>query len=257
MGRRLADARARLYRQLEPSARAEPGLSALNRLIVSVILISVAVAVLETEPLVARGREALFWWIELAIGLFFGIEYLLRVWVSAEDPDQGGGLRGRLRYMASPAALLDLLAIAPLLFLAIGPQAYMLRLARLGRFSGAIDAVSEALHSRRFELLASIGFALGLLLLTSTLMYILEAEAQPEVFGSIPRAMWWSVVTLTTVGYGDSYPVTAAGRILAGLTAVTGIGLIAMPTGILAAAFSDALQARRERERRQDGGEQR
>lgn len=85
--------------------------------------------------------------------------------------------------------------------------------------------------------------------MTSTLMYLIEGEDQPNVFGSIPRAMWWSIVTLTTVGYGDAYPVTVTGRILAGLTAMIGIGLIAMPTGILAAAFSDALQARRnERE---------
>lgn len=83
--------------------------------------------------------------------------------------------------------------------------------------------------------------------MTSTLLYLVEGEAQPDNFGSIPRAMWWSIATLTTVGYGDVYPVTALGKILAGLTAITGIGLIAMPTGILAAAFSDAMQRQRER----------
>ena len=85
-------------------------------------------------------------------------------------------------------------------------------------------------------------------MLSSTLLYVVESDGQPDAFGSIPRAMWWSIATLTTVGYGDAVPQTVIGRILAGLTAITGIGLIAMPTGILAAAFSDALQKQRERQ---------
>ncbi len=229
-------------------------MSWINKLSICLILVSIMLVILESEPAVLQGRERLFTWAEIGFGLFFAAEYLLRVWVSVENPRYQGAIRGRLRYMCSPTALLDLLAIVPLLFLMAGSEAFMLRLARLfrvlrlarlGRFSTALVAVTEAIRSRRFELLASLGFALCLLLTTSTLMYLLEAQVQPELFGSIPRAMWWSVVTLTTVGYGDSFPITLGGRILAGVTAVTGIGLIAMPTGILAAAFSDALQARR------------
>ena len=85
-----------------------------------------------------------------------------------------------------------------------------------------------------------------LMLVSSTLLYMVEGEAQPDDFGSIPRAMWWSIATLTTVGYGDAFPITPLGKVLAGFTALTGIGLIAMPTGILASAFSDALQRQRE-----------
>jgi voltage-gated potassium channel len=91
----------------------------------------------------------------------------------------------------------------------------------------------------------SVMIAGVLLLVSSTLLYIVEGDGQPEAFGSIPRAMWWSIATLTTVGYGDVIPVTAIGRLLSGLTALLGIGLIAMPTGILASAFSDALQRQR------------
>lgn len=120
----------------------------------------------------------------------------------------------------------------------------IIRVARLGRFSSALQAINEAVHARRFELMMSFAIASMLLLLSSTLLYIVEGGIQPETFGSIPRAMWWSVATLTTVGYGDVYPVTTIGRIFAGLTAITGIGLIAMPTGILASAFSDAIQKR-------------
>jgi voltage-gated potassium channel len=86
-----------------------------------------------------------------------------------------------------------------------------------------------------------------LLLISSTFLYLVEGDAQPEAFGSIPRAMWWSIATLTTVGYGDVIPVTALGRVFSGVTAIIGIGLIAMPTGILAAAFSDGLERRRNK----------
>jgi voltage-gated potassium channel len=122
----------------------------------------------------------------------------------------------------------------------------ILSLAKLGRYSSAIRAMAEAVKSRRYELLMSLAIAGMLLLTSSTLLYIVEGDAQPATFGSIPRAMWWSIATLTTVGYGDVIPVTVVGRVLAGLTAITGIGLIAMPTGILAAAFSDAIQRQRE-----------
>lgn len=247
-------ARVRLYDKLESSGTNGRGLSWVNRLSIFLILASILLAILESEPAIAAGRQRYFMWAEIGFGLFFAAEYLARVWVSVENPRYGNSPWGRLRYMCTPAALLDLLAIAPLFLMMAGSEAFMLRLvrmlrvlrlARLGRFSTALAAVTEAVQSRRFELLASIGFALCLLIVTSTLMYLLEADVQPEIFGSIPRAMWWSVITLTTVGYGDSFPVTVVGRILAGVTAITGIGLIAMPTGILAAAFSDALQARR------------
>jgi voltage-gated potassium channel len=92
----------------------------------------------------------------------------------------------------------------------------------------------------------SVCAAMFVLIVSSTLLYFVEGEAQPDNFGSIPRAMWWSTVTLTTVGYGDVFPVTPLGRVLAAITAVMGIGLIAMPAGILAAAFSDALQRRKQ-----------
>ncbi len=98
----------------------------------------------------------------------------------------------------------------------------------------------------------SLAIAGMLLLISSTLLYLIEGEGQPDDFGSIPRAMWWSIATLTTVGYGDAFPVTPLGKILAGFTALTGIGLIAMPTGILASAFSDALQRQREEHDRKE-----
>jgi voltage-gated potassium channel len=127
----------------------------------------------------------------------------------------------------------------------------ILRLARLGRFSLAMHHLSQAVSERREELLLSLILATFVLVFSAAGMYFIEGENDPQTFGSIPRAMWWSVCTLTTVGYGDIYPHTALGKILGAFTSLAGIGLIAMPTGILAAAFSDAFQ--RTRTARQDG----
>jgi voltage-gated potassium channel len=160
----------------------------------------------------------------------------------------------RLRYIISWPALIDLAAILPVLLLASGSHSLLMRLlrllrllrfAKLARFSNALNYLFEAIHARRFELVVALCIGLLLLLFASTMLYLVEGEAQPEHFGSIPRAMWWAVVTLTTVGYGDVVPVTVLGKLCAGITAVAGISIIAMPTGILAAALSDAMQRRK------------
>ena len=253
------DLRRRLFQALEPSEHLGPGLSRLNRFIVGAIVLSVAFAIIESEHEFYDRAPALFLWVEFGFSIVFLIEYIARLWVAPEDP-RYQGFRGRLRYAMTPAALLDLLAVTPLLLHAVGGEAYVvrmlrvvrvLRLAKLGRFTVATRALSDAIHARRYELMISFGVAFFILLVTSTLMYIVEGHEQPKVFGSIPRAMWWAVATLTTVGYGDVVPVTTMGRVLGGITAATGIGLIAMPTGILAAAMSDAIHTRRHAEHKE------
>jgi hypothetical protein len=117
-----------------------------------------------------------------------------------------------------------------------------LSLAKLGRMSTALRNLSLAITSRRYEFFVTMGLALCLLLFGATALYWIEGPLQPDKFGSIPRALWWSVITLTTIGYGDVYPRIPAGKFVAGLFAIAGVGVIALPTGILAAAFSDAVQ---------------
>ena len=252
--RRMA-LRRRTYILLSPGARSGKGLSWVNQCVAALILLSILIAVLESEPPLYQEFTYGFFLVEVGITSAFSIEYVARVWASAEDPRFGPGLMGRLKYCISPAALLDLIAITPLFLSIVGSEAFLfrllrllriLRLAKLGRYSTAMSAIADAIRSRRYELAASLACAAVLLLVSSTFLYLLESEAQPETFGSIPRAMWWSISTLTTVGYGDVIPVTALGRVFGGVTAVIGIGLIAMPTGILAAAFSDAVARRRE-----------
>jgi voltage-gated potassium channel len=245
--------RRRLFENLDPTAWPAAGLSPLNKLLALLICMAAAVAILESERTVHRGNESLFFLAEIMFTAIFATEYAARLWTIGENPDYAG-FTGRLRYALTPSALIDLLAVLPMFVVFLGSEAFILRifrlirilrLARLGRFSTAAMAISTAVKARRYELLMSLGVAGVLLLISSTLLYVVEGEGQPDNFGSIPRAMWWSIATLTTVGYGDVYPMTVVGRIFAGITAITGIGLIAMPTGILAAAFSDAIQAQR------------
>lgn len=261
-GRRLT-LRYALYHQLDPEARVGR-LSPLNRLLVLAICLAAAVAVIETEPMILTGREAMFRHIELAFGVLFGLEYLARLWVCVEQPELHGVPQSRWRYARSSAAIVDLIAILPALVALAGGGALVLRffrvlrilrLAKLGRMSRAWRNLIEAVHSRRHELGMIFVLAILAILLSSTLLYWAESGAQPDKFGSIPRAFWWAVVTLTTVGYGDIYPVTPLGKLFAGIVAVAGIGLIALPTGILAAAFSDAMQRDRRiaRQHRQGG----
>lgn len=246
--------RTALYAQIEPAAWNRRGLSPLNRAIVTLILLATLFSVLETEPFLYESFPRGFSFLEGAFAVVFLLEYLMRLYAVGENP-RYAGWRGRLRYAFSFWAIIDLLAFLPY-FLTLGSHnAFLvrllrllriLRLARLGRYSTAWKAIGEALLARRFELALASGMAGLLLLVSSSILYAVESRAQPEAFGSIPRVMWWSVATLTTVGYGDVTPVTPLGRIMAGFTALSGIGLIALPTGILAAAFSDAFQRHRE-----------
>jgi voltage-gated potassium channel len=254
---RPASLRRRLYLELEPAARTRKGLSPLNLVLAWLIVASVAGAVLETEPAITRGREAIFGVLELVFTAVFAVEYLARLWIAVENPRCGGGWQGRLRYALTPAALTDLAVVvvsvvgafgAPAFLLRLVRLARILRLAKLGRMSSAWNLFAEAIASRRYELLLTTGIAGVVVLVSSTVLYLVEGEAQPAQFGSVPRAMWWSIVTLTTIGYGDVYPSTVLGRIFAGATAVMAIGIIAAPTGILAAAFSEAVRRRRESE---------
>lgn len=242
--------RARLFRAIEPTARSEPGLSPLNWLLVIFIITATVIAILQTEPLIVAGREVLFARIELSFAAVFALEYVARFWVAAERSGNGNW-RKRLRFVFSLSGLLDLaivlVTIAPyitmnLMVLRLVRLLRIMRLAKLGRMSDAIRHVSAAIAARKFELLFTMGLAGAVLIFGATALHFLEGGLQPEKFGSIPRAMWWSVVTLTTIGYGDVYPITVAGKIVASVVAVAGVGLIAMPTGILAAAFTDAVQ---------------
>jgi len=240
-----------LYIQLEPAAWPWRGLSPINMMVFIAIIITSVIAIIETEPTVADGRQGLFDVVEWVIGGIFTVEYLARAWTAAENPRYGPGWRGLWRYMRSPIAIIDLISIVTSFVTPGHLQPYLLRafrlarilrLAKLGRMSNAMGYLVEAMAARRYELLFSLFASLTFMVFSASILYMVEGPAQPDKFGSIPRALWWATAALTTIGYGDVYPVTVLGRIFGAAVALGGIGLVAMPTGIMAAAFSEAVQ---------------
>lgn len=249
--------RHRVYRQLFLRARGGTTLSNFNRFMIVVIFAAVALAIAGTEPAIVGENLRLFIALEMAFGVIFLAEYVGRVWSVVEEAHEGSNLANRLRYMRSPLAIVDLVVVvaslSPFMFTdaAILRVVRLLRLAALakfGRFNHALEELHEAVHSRRYELSVTVGLAGCLILIGATALYWAEHDVQPENFGSIPRAMWWAVITLTTVGYGDVAPITPVGKLLAGVVAIGGVALVALPAGIMASAFSEAIHHRRERE---------
>ncbi|MGZ8379095.1 MAG: ion transporter [Gemmatirosa sp.] len=218
------------------------------------IVLALAVMVLDTIPSVGARWGVALAVLDLALGAVFLIEYVARVWTAPVDPRYADGWRGRLRFMRSPLALFDLAAVVALLLPHLAfdlRQARLVRLfallrvGKLGRANRSIAMAHRIFTSRRDDLLMAAGAVGSLLLVGSTLVYFAEHDAQPDKFGSIPEALWWGIATVTTVGYGDVYPITMAGRVLGGCLAVAGIASFALPTAILGAAFLDELQRAR------------
>ncbi len=248
--------RTRIYQQLEPRAWPGAGLSPVNRALAGLILAATVLAIVETEPLLERRFSAWFTAAELLFAAVFSLEYALRLWTAPLARDGEAPWKARLKFVVSPAAILDLMAIVASLIVVGGSSAMLLRMARLGRIlrlaklgrmSRALEHLSEAVSSRREELLLSLMAGFFLMVVAATALYLAEGAIQPDKFGSILRALWWSVATMTTIGYGDVYPVTPLGKVLAAITAIFSIGFIALPTGILASAFSDAVQRHKSR----------
>jgi voltage-gated potassium channel len=181
----------------------------------------------------------------------FTLEYLLRIWSCVEDPRYQAALRGRARFAVTPLAVVDLIAILPFYLAFISVDLRMLRVlrifrlirvAKIVRYSNTLRLFSRVLVSVKSELLFTLFLMTVLLILSSCLMYFAENADQPEAFSSIPAAMWWSIATLTTVGYGDVYPITGFGKLLASMIAIFGIGMFALPTGVLGAAFLEEIR---------------
>lgn len=218
-------------------------------LIILISLNVVAIIIESVEP-IRQHYEAFFESFEIVSVTIFSVEYVLRLWTANENKMFQKPVIGNLRYALTPLAIIDLLAILPfflpftgldLRFVRMMRLFRLFRLFKIARYVKALIVINLVLKEKREELFTSIIITFFLLLFTSTLMYYVEHEAQPESFASIPETMWWSIATLTTVGYGDIYPITALGKLFGGAIAVLGIGLFALPAGILASGFSEQL----------------
>jgi voltage-gated potassium channel len=226
---------------------------AVKIVLIAAIVASVAVVVLETVESVADRYRVLFIAIEIiAVGVF-SVEYALRLWTAPEGNLAHGvtTLRSRLEYVTSAFGVIDLLAILPFyvnVLLPIHPDALhllrLLRVLKLARDAPGLSLFVAVLRNERRPLLISLMVMLVLLVLESSVMFILERNAQPMAFGSIPHAMWWTIVTMSTIGYGDVIPMTILGRIFGGFVMVIGIAMFAVPAGILATGFAVEIRKR-------------
>ncbi len=243
----------RLYNTLESSAAGNWLGRWFDRFMVVLIVTNVLAVIMESVEGLAATASDFFWTFELFSVTVFTIEYLARVWVCTENPEPGYGhpIYGRLRQMATPMALIDLIAILPfyLAFLISVDLRFMrvfrlLRLFKLTRYSSALETLGIVVYGQRRPLGAALMIMLIVLIFASSIVYLFEHEAQPETFASIPHAMWWGLATLTTVGYGDVTPITSGGRIFGAFIMVLGVGMFALPAGILATGFADEIRKR-------------
>ncbi len=244
--------RRRTYELLDPTLET-PWDRIVHHGLIALVLINVVAVILDSVPSVAARYQPILTGIEIVSVVVFTLEYGLRLWSCVEHIPYAGRSpwKMRLAWARTPAAVIDLLAIVPF-YVAIGSTAdlrvlalfRLVRFFKLARYSSGLASLADALYAERRSLLATLLILGGLVLTTATLMHLAEREAQPDRFGTIPDAMWWAVVTLTTVGYGDVVPVTPTGRLIAGLTAILGIAMLALPVGIIATAFSEVIHRR-------------
>ena len=204
------------------------------------IVLSLISFSIETLKNLSESTITILNWIELATVSIFSVEYILRIWLS----------KRKLGYMFSFFGLIDLIAILPF-YLSVGVDLRSIRILRLMRlfrilklasYSDAIQTFQKAYTHIKAELAVFGVFSVLILYISSLGIYIFENEAQPEKFGSIFDSLWWSIVTLTTVGYGDAFPVTVGGKIFTSLIVIIGLGIIAVPTGLFASALSKTIK---------------
>lgn len=244
----------RVYEVLEIGALADRTSRVVSVGLVVLVLVNVTAVILETVPELARDHGPLFVGIEAITVAVFVIEYGCRVWVAdLHAPlSRFGPVRARLRYLVQPGAVIDLLAILPT-FLGLVFDVHdanvlvifrLLRFLKLTRYSPGMRSLANAVMSERRALLASAVVMAGLVVSAATIMHAIEASVQPEIYGSIPAAMYWAVTTMTTVGYGDAVPVTPAGKLVAGVVMLFGFCMFALPVGIIATAFAREIHQR-------------
>ena len=234
----------RTHEILEKAAAGDRTSRTFDICIMSLIVLNVLMVIVETVPWVEERYGTILFWAEVVSVAVFTVEYLLRVWSITSDPVYGGPLRGRMAFASSPLALVDLIAILPidLRFVRAIRLVRIFRLFKMGRYVRSLRRLAGILKEKKEELYIVLFVLVIMLILTSSLMYYVEHEAQPEAFSSIPASMWWGIVTLTTVGYGDMFPITPLGKLLGVVIAVLGIGMFALPAGILSSGFVDALE---------------
>ena len=243
--------RTQLYRILEIPESGRLATWA-NAGLMTLILANVLAVVLGSVPAIYEAYPAWFGSFEVLSVSIFTVEYLARVWVSVEARPDMSPWRRRLRYLVTPMALVDLMAVLPFylgtmvdLDMRFLRALRLFRVFKLSRYSVAWELLITVMR-KELAIITSVMLAMLIIVVVAASgIYLIERDAQPDVFQSIPQAMWWAAVTLTTVGYGDVVPITVGGKIFGLFVTIAGVGMVALPAGILASGFSQELSKRR------------
>jgi voltage-gated potassium channel len=250
---RLVRWRRRTYQVLEGGAHGDRISGLVHIGLIVLVLVSVATVVLESVPSLDARFGRAFLVMEIVAAIVFSAEYVLRLWSAVEHAPLRGltGWQARWRFAKQPAMIVDLVAILPILLTLVLPDDLrvllifrLIRFFKLARYSPGMRSLMDAVLEERRALLACLVILCGLMIVAAAAMHMVEGAAQPDKFGSIPEAMWWAIITLTTVGYGDAVPITPLGKIVASITALFGLVMLALPVGIIATSFSEVIRRR-------------
>jgi voltage-gated potassium channel len=253
MARKLSDMRRRLYLVLEQGPVGGGASVIVDRLLVALILLNLAAVALESVPDYHARYAPAFDLIEYFSLVVFTVEYGLRLWCAVEHGPYRhlGATRARLKYATSPAGLVDLIAVLPFWFAQVVPTDLrfllvfrIVRFFKIARYSPAMRSLLDVLYRERRALFGCLVVTLGAALVAAALMHLAEGKVQPDKLGTIPDALWWAIVTIGTIGYGDVVPVTALGKLIATGTIFAGLVMIALPVGIIATAFAEQIHRR-------------
>ena len=240
--------RNKVWKLLEPAEDNDNLSKFIDIFLVNLIFFNILMVILETVETLYLKYKLWFIYFELFSVIIFSLEYICRLWSCVENKtsSETNG-KARLKYIFSFSAIIDLIAILPSLLAFLFPTVDLrfvralriFRLLKFSRYSNSINTLLVVLWDQRKSLGAAFFILFIVLIISSSGMYIVEKDIQPDKFGSIPQSMWWSIVTLTTVGYGDVYPVTSMGKFFGSIIIILGIGTVALPSGILASAFTE------------------
>lgn len=233
--------------------------------LLALIAFNIIVGMFETVESLRETYTGFFYWVEFVSVVIFTIEYVLRAWACTQDPRYGSTVWGRIRFLLTPMSLVDLLAIAPFYLSAIFPVDLrfirilrlfrLLRLFRASNLTGSFDDLLHVIKSKRKELGISTAMLVLVVVVSANLMYLVEHLEPGTTFTSVPAALWWGMMTITTIGYGDMYPTTPLGQVIASGVGFFGICVFALPVGILGAGFTNYMEEKRSGEAGPGGGD--
>jgi voltage-gated potassium channel len=245
--------RRRVYEILERGMAGDHVSQMVDRCLVALIVVNLTAVVLESMPSMAARYGDWFAAIEYVSLVVFTIEYALRLWVAVEHAPHRHlpAYTARRKYIFSGPGIIDLLAVLPFWFAFMLPGDLrvvlvlrIIRFLKITRYSPAMRSLLDVLYSERRALFGCVVILFGATLIAAVLMHLVEGHTQPDKLGTIPDAMWWAIVTLGTIGYGDVVPVTPLGKVIAAATIFLGLVMIALPVGIIANAFSEEIHRR-------------